>query len=717
MITFGKNMQDSILLPYDGTVYIPTIYGIQPEHLYAPDTFDFTQLCGNYDILYNKRANVVSQYMAFDIETTSVRSESPYAFMYTWQACLNGSVVIGTRWEEFMMFMKAVREYYNVSRETHIVIYVHNLSYEFQFIKCLFDWEDVFMRKERTIMKAVTTEGLEFRCSYFLSNCSLELFLKNEGCIHRKVKAEVIDELEGYQYDYTKYRTPWTKHSMADIGYQYNDVKGLYEAVGNRLKEDTLLTIPLTSTGYVRRDMRTAVGNSGKYKRQIRRMSLDREQYDMCKRAFRGGDTHANYTISGKILEEIDCYDFSSSYPYNIMAKQFPMTPFVKGDSRRFKEYMRAGKAMLFDIRLEGVSIKDPWLMPYISSSKCNGKCTAECRKRNNCRPDNGRVLSSDCILLTITDIDYKILHDCYNIESETIGTLYISDYGYLPAPLRQTTLHYFELKCQLKWQIEQMEEKGDTESQEYKDLCINYIKSKNRLNGIYGMFATDPVMDEWLYGNLTAERKEIDITKSLEEHNSRWSTFLAYQWGIWVTAWARYRLNEVRMLCPELVCYNDTDSVYTLHGFEKYAEAYNQRVMEEIRRCPIVPEAEAGGKKYYMGVLEHDGHYEKFITWGAKRYACIKHEKILTTVSGLAKTAGAEQLKEDGFEAFRPGWTVEKSGNMTAYYNDVPAHYIDTEDGTILTTSNVALFDSPFTLKVDDKYADLIGYIKTIYR
>lgn len=717
MTTYGTSMQDLIRLPYDGTVYIPTIYGMQPEHLYTAETFDFVSLCGNFDILYNKRNSVVTHYMAFDIETTAVRSESPYAFMYTWQICLNGYVVIGTRWEQFMEFMEAVRKYYSISRDRHIVIYVHNLSYEFQFIKCLFEWEDVFLRKERAVLKAVTSDGLEFRCSYFLTNCSLELFLKNENCMHRKVKAEQIDEQEGFQYDYSKYRTPWTEHSMMEIGYQYNDVKGLYEGISNRLKEDTLLTIPLTSTGYVRRDMRNAASHYSKYKRAVRRMQLDIEQYSMCRRAFRGGDTHANYTVSGKVLEEIDCYDFSSSYPYAIMAKKFPMTAFVKSDSRRFREYMDRGKAMLFDLRLEGVEIKDPWMMPYISSSKCNGKCSAECRRANCCEHDNGRVLRSGCIILTVTDLDYKIIHDCYSVKKEVIGTLYTADYGYLPVPLRETALQYFDYKCRLKYEIQKMEEAGETGTQEYSDLCVNYTKSKNRLNGIYGMFATDPVMDEWVYSGLTAEKKEADTGKALAEHNSRWSTFLAYQWGIWVTAWARYRLNEVRLMCPELVCYNDTDSVYTMPGFAVYAEEYNRKCMEEIRMCPIVPESEAGGKTYYMGTLEHDGHYEKFITWGAKRYACIKNGKILTTVSGLSKKGGAEKLKEDGFEAFRPGWTVEKSGNMTAYYNDVPAHYIDTEDGTILSTSNAALFDSPFTLKVDDKYADLIGYIKAIKR
>ena len=45
-----------------------------------------------------------------------------------------------------------------------------------------------------------------------------------------------------------------------------------------------------------------------------------------------------------------------------------------------------------------------------------------------------------------------------------------------------------------------------------------------------------------------------------LEKYNKK--AFLCYQWGVWVTAWARYRLEEGLKIAGEKAVYCDTDSV-----------------------------------------------------------------------------------------------------------------------------------------------------------
>ncbi|MFV3037545.1 hypothetical protein ACNI5A_30920, partial [Klebsiella pneumoniae] len=54
-----------------------------------------------------------------------------------------------------------------------IIIYVHNLAYEFQFFREMLDWEKVFSIDLRKPIYGVTKTGLEFRCSYLLSGYSL----------------------------------------------------------------------------------------------------------------------------------------------------------------------------------------------------------------------------------------------------------------------------------------------------------------------------------------------------------------------------------------------------------------------------------------------------------------------------------------------------------------------------------------------------------------
>ena len=132
-----------------------------------------------------------------------------------------------------------------------LIIYVHNLAYEFQFIKDFLGIDNIFARKPHKPMKYVVN-NIEFRCSYFLSNMSLSKFSENSpSCYHRK--------LSGDDYDYTKLRTPDTSMTLSEKSYCYNDVRGLVECIRDKINDEnnkSIADIPLTSTGYVRRDIK-----------------------------------------------------------------------------------------------------------------------------------------------------------------------------------------------------------------------------------------------------------------------------------------------------------------------------------------------------------------------------------------------------------------------------------------------------------------------------
>lgn len=115
----------------------------------------------------------------FDIETTTISNvEKPYAFMYIWQFCLDGKVVIGRTWKEFNLFIDELINALGLEEDKKLVIYVHNLSYEFEFIRDFLEFKDVFATAKRKVLKASTNE-LEFRCSYYLSNMNLAKFISN----------------------------------------------------------------------------------------------------------------------------------------------------------------------------------------------------------------------------------------------------------------------------------------------------------------------------------------------------------------------------------------------------------------------------------------------------------------------------------------------------------------------------------------------------------
>lgn len=661
------------------------------EPVYTIYTFPYDIINRDNIIRAKSGRQYLTDFATFDIETSNVSRETnkggdPYAYMYIWMMCLNGVVIMGRTWEEWLYFIYKLKDLYDLKTNKQLVIYVHNLGFEFQFMKNFLPWENIFCRSPHKIMKATSSIGIEFRCSYFLSNRSLEQYTKALNVKHRKVKDIEFDEqngIENYNYDIIRY--PWDALTELEYAYCYNDVMGLYECILHELENDTLITIPVTSTGYVRRDVRNAV-KSKKYTKFLRDIALDEQTYPLMKEAFRGGDTHACYLYTGKILEDIVHADISSSYPYVIMVKKFPMTKFLSANIRNFENYINdKDTACIFRLRLEGVKLKNHYSMPYLPYAKC--------RNISNPILDNGRIIDADSLEITVTDIDYRIIIDCYSFKSQYVSNLYISRYGYLPEGIRMQTLNYFDGKCTLK--------NADV---------IEYIKSKNKLNGIYGMMVTDLLIDEWSFDeDWNAICKKADVKEGLEAHYNSYSLFLAYQWGIWVTAWARYRLHEGRKLFGDDVIYNDTDSIFAFRQSKDVLKSYNQMSYHEALTAPIPPIVKHNGKVFVMGQYEYEDDIERYITWGAKKYATEINGKIETTVAGLSKKIGAEVVSNNGLEAFKPGLNFSPSGNLTAYYNDCEPYYIQVGEHKFLSSSNLALFDADYILDITGEYLKLI--------
>ena len=78
---------------------------------------------------------------AFDIETSSLYDRgNKFATMYIWQFGLNGLVIYGRTWAEFVYLLDALAIKLKLHQGRRLVIYVHNLSYEFQFMRKHIKW-------------------------------------------------------------------------------------------------------------------------------------------------------------------------------------------------------------------------------------------------------------------------------------------------------------------------------------------------------------------------------------------------------------------------------------------------------------------------------------------------------------------------------------------------------------------------------------------------
>ena len=628
----------------------------------------------------------------FDIETTNIYEKDadgnintdkrPFAFMYQWQFCINDEVCFGRTWEEFQELLDNLTTRMDLDNKRRIVIWCHNLNFEFQFFRRFVNVIDGFYKEDRVPLKVVIEGGIEFRDSYILSNMSLEKFCENEpGVIHYK--------LSGNDYDYTKIRTPETELTAYELQYCYNDVRGLAECIASRMKEDTLANMPMTSTGYVRRDARNAIRVNKKNRQIFTASALTPELYTMCRTAFRGGDTHANIRMADQILYDVDSYDIQSSYPACMMIDNFPVSAFFKIKTATFYNRDLTDYALLLHIRICDVKYVGACGIPYIPLAKC----TAITSDRII---DNGRVLYAGIIEMIITDVDLDIITSEYDIGDFYINNVYASRYGALSPEYKSVIMRYFEGKTALK----------GVPGKEYE-----YMKSKNRLNALYGMMCQKIDHDTTIYNGHDFITTPCVLDEAVEKYYKSHNSFLSYQHGVWVTCAARRRLRTALNIVGRDVAYCDTDSVKCINGHEKDFEKLNEKLKAEAIRAGAYAE-DKNGNIQYMGVWEHETKkekYQEFKTLGSKKYVYRSGDHVTSTIAGVNKKTGSRFFKEYGLEVFKHGTRIKESGHLTAFYNDDDIHYIEIDGVKIETASNVALVDNTYTLGVTDEYMDLL--------
>jgi len=681
--------------------------GSDPWPAYDVDEFPYGDLAAlHINCKYHKvPKHYLRNICGFDIEATTIEAERPYGFMYHWQFCIDGKVCVGRRWEEFFRFLDRLRTCLGYSWDSRLIIYVFNLPYEYQFIRLFLDkycgGHEVFAVDKRKPLYVSTKSGLEFRCAYKLTNMSLYKATVNEkGVIHIKAQGDL---------EYRKLRTADTPLTDEEFGYCVSDVVSLYELIKCRLanEKDDLEYIPMTSTGYVRRDCRNITRLKPSYRDFFLKQSFDQDVYLMLKAAGRGGDTHANRHFAGKIWQDVKSFDFQSSYPAQLMNNQYPVTRFIlwgtPGSVGEVQGLLRT-YACLFTVVFKNLRCKPMTPMPYIPLSKTQ-------YRGSDIKLDNGRILSADVLQMVVTDIDWKIISDQYEWDSIALGDFYIAKYGYLPDILLSAVMKYFKQKCELKAQI-----KKEKDPEKLADLQYLYMKSKNRLNGIFGMMYTDPVRDEvTIDEDGTFQKTTPDIDKMLARFWKSRNSFVAYQWGVWTTCWGRYWLSRMVLATnnPEdgsHVLYCDTDSSKAIGVNMDRIDALNDEIVAICEERGSYCDVE--GKRYYLGIAEYEGMYDRFRTLGAKKYAYEEGGELHVTVSGVNKAEAPAELEK--LENFVPGFIFRKAGGVTLYYNndfDIGIHDITIDGCTMTTASNIGMVDSTYELGLTDEYADLIGY------
>lgn len=615
--------------------------------------------------------------IAFDIETTSTeQDETKIAFMYHWQFGINGAVFFGRTWTEFTNLMERISSYFDLDEQHRIIIYVHNLAYEFQFISKFYEWTQVFALDERRPAKAVTKQGIELRCSYILSGMSLD----NMGKSLLKYKVlKMKDDL-----DYSLIRHSTTPLTEKELKYCENDVRVVMAYIQNKIEEDgSIGKILLTKTSYVRKYVRSnTIYNKNpierkKYKTLMEHLTLTPEEYIMAKRAFQGGFTHANVKYVDQTIENVDSIDFTSSYPASMIAFPYPMSKGRHIEPASNDEAMKWINSpyylSMFDIKFEGLRAKPTVYDNILSLSKCF-YADGTPYKKADALTNNGRiVMAYDDIYTTMTNVDLKSINDFYDYDDFTITDMYVYKADYLPKTFLECVIHFY---------------KGKTELKNVEGRESEYNWHKANLNSTFGMAVTDICRDSIDYSESwsTDELDVFSIMEKIDDYNKSPSRFLSYIWGVFITAYSRANVYTGILEFGEDYLYCDTDSnkVKNFNNHLDYINRYNkwitERLQNTMKHYNLNPDdinpADTKGIRHPLGVWDHEtenNQYLRFKTLGAKRYLVEQKDGLHMTVAGLPKSTikNLNNKYDDVFEAFNNGLVVnpeETTKNCLCY-------------------------------------------------
>ena len=654
---------------------------------------------------------------AFDIETTNINDDpkNRMAFPYHMQLMIGDVFITCRTIDELGQIFSSLQQNYGLDGKKRLIIYVHNLPFEFQFIRGYFHFCDCMSKSQRQVYKVFFNQfGIEMRDSCALSGMSLAKTAEN-------LTEHTISKLKG-DLDYRPVRFPSTPLTKAELAYCYNDVKIICCYIEEQIKlYGNITKIPLTNTGRVRRHVRNACFHveknkkTGKkycpYKKLIRQLTLEVDEYAYLIQAFLGGYTHANAMYSTKLLRDVHSIDFTSSYPTVMMSEKYPMSKGAFIDNLNITSYDDFVSYLNDRLAVVMVEFTDLETRPgvpddYLSDSRIyenHGKVIQ----------NNGRIHKAEHVVEILTNIDLDMVVKAYSFTSIKITSGWFYYKNYLPKEIVSCVLEFYSDKTTLKG---------------VKGKEAEYLLKKGMLNSCYGMCVTDICKDE---ENCTFEKGwstiPANVDMAIDKYNKDPNRFLSYAWGVFITAYARRNLFTGIMSMGKDYVYCDTDSIKFLNmdAHKAYIDDYNRNIIRKCTECleywdldpaMLAPKNKKGEVKQ-IGIWDYEGRYDYFKTLGCKRYLVYKDGEFDLTCAGLPTKPGLNALLSDGtdvqqvFNKFNQEFEIPApdAGKLGHAYVDNSFEYSGVDkDGNydrITYRSCCVLFDIGFTINFSELY------------
>lgn len=661
------------------------------------------------DIEVTSLFKIDGEYKSFDYELPLeyYNECSKVATPYIWMFGINDDTYYGRKFMDLEQVFKSISD-----KKVAKVIYIFNLSYEFQFLLNIFQnyhIENMICRTTRKPIQFYVKElNIYFRCAYMLTNMNLENASKEYTSVNKKVGD--LDYNINYSY----------KSHLDDksLGYCEYDIICLREIIKYfRDKYEHIALIPLTNTSIVRKQLKKEVDYF--YFKKQWKLVPNAKMYLILMQCFAGGYTHANALHTGRIFTyDDDGYiyskDISSSYPASMVLEQYPSSHFTKCN---YESYYNNRQHFCHIMHVRLYNLRSRFYNHYLQYSKLF--YSIKSHNINNVVVDNGRVASArnGYVELFCTDVDLDLILRNYKCDVIFLHT-WRSRKRYLDKRIIKFVLSLYGNKTKLK---NIKSEDGHIEEV--------YRTMKSMLNSIYGCSVSnqlnyssdfDSENNEWI----KADASDIDfINDKLEDMKKSYSTIFQYAVGVFITSYSRRAIAEI-ILSKEMdsdVIYFDTDSIKFRNNHQKVFEDYNKKIEKkyqdlidffngEITMDDLRPK-DKNGIEHPIGFFEDDGLYTEFCTLGAKKYCYRDKEgELHLTVSGISRKSGVKALKND-IRNFNVNmkWGYKESGKLTHYYNDnqEPFSYIDNEGNEVECDLKYSIVLQPTTynMSVTEKY------------
>lgn len=681
----------------------------------------------------------------FDSETTAIKNtkgETIACYDVLWQIAIDNIALFVT---DGVQCVKALRKISSASCGKKLIIYCHNLDYDFSFLCNYLSKEDItdYFIIRNKISKIILWENIEIRDSLMLTGGSLDKavieFLGKDSIFRKKYGS----------WDYEKIRSRKWDYSDNEIVYAAYDVFALNAVIAkiSNIYHCSIAALAVTRTSFIAREIKNLKRKSEYFNSYIYATNLTIDELRTAKASYYGGVAMVNPVYADILkLGDVTSWDIGSEYPWAMVSQLFPtgkiyhmekasledlQTLCAYTDKTQKERYGFCAVMQLTDFRTK----KE---VPIPFSFSRDGIIRKSVYAEDETYA-GGRIVTASKLITYINDVDLQIVLKSSHFTSIKFVKIMYYKMRPLPTVWVESILTDYAKKTTLKG---------------LPDKADEYTRSKININIQYGKQAQYPIMSEYKLDSffecqkLTQEEKGKTLEEELADYNTAKGRISNYLIAVYIASYGHAALYHGITFLGKDVILTDTDSVKGING-KQHEHKFTDYNRENENRLRFIGKYWHGWNdekinnlyfpKTQKGEIKPIGNYESenYNSAGlplrgiiAKRPKCYIlfytdgiNLDIKYTVAGIAKSAIKDYIMEQDTSAsanqsilfhaakFVENYTIpaDKTRKLTKkrVIDQQPIRFKDAQNNWDDITNKSAIYLDPCTFALDGMAVD----------